>query len=121
VRLYQELLDDFGLKLIPFSEATPDQFASVRQRVLETLIDDQALLERYRLIQTPLAEQLLQAQELQKLAMTRSLTEPGLEALLRLAQQDLEAARFYTAPDWIPHEPGGHAFGRNRHGDRRLH
>ena len=28
VRLYQELLDDFGLKLIPFSEATPDQFAS---------------------------------------------------------------------------------------------
>ena len=101
VRLYQELLDDFGLKLIPFSEATPDQFASVRQRVLETLADDQALLELYRLIQTPAAEQLLQAQDLQRLAMTRSLTEPGLEALLRLAQQDLEAARFYTALDWL--------------------
>src|SRR5262245_18658225 len=106
VRLYQELLDDFGLKLIPFSEATPDQFASVRQRVLETLSEDLALLERYRLIQTPAAEQLLQAQDLQKLAMTRSLTEPGLEALLRLAQQDLEAARFYTALDWLAQAQG---------------
>ena len=34
-----------------------------------------------------------------QLAHTRSLTEPGLEALLRLAQADLEAARFHATLD----------------------
>lgn len=97
VRLYQELLDDFALKLIPVSEAATNQYKAVRQRVLEALLQDEELLERYRTIQKPLAEQLLASGELERLALTRSLTEAGLEALLRLAQRNLEAGRFSTA------------------------
>src|SRR5690349_14447425 len=53
VRLYQELLDDFPLKLIPAVASEPDYFASVRSRVLAMLRSDERLLERYRQIQTP--------------------------------------------------------------------
>ena len=35
-----------------------------------------------------------------RLAMTRSLTEPGLEAMLRIAQENLEAG---SAPEWHPY------------------
>ena len=101
VRLYQELLDDFGLKLIPASEAAGDQFKAVRQRVLDALMRHPLLLERYRTIQKPLAEQLLAANELEQLVMTRSLTEPGLEALLRLGQTHLEAGRFATSLSFL--------------------
>lgn len=101
VRLYQELLDDFGLKLIPAVANEPDYFASVRRRVLVMLRSDQRLLERYRQMQTPQAQQMLEAGYLQKLARTRPLTEPGLEAMLRLAQDDLEAARFHSALVWL--------------------
>ncbi|MCI0629551.1 MAG: PQQ-binding-like beta-propeller repeat protein [Phycisphaerales bacterium] len=103
VRLYQELLDDFALKLIPVAEgeAARDHFTAVRRRVVQALRRDPALLERYRSIQTPAAERLLQSNELERLAMTRSLTAPGLEALLRLAQRELEAARFRQANWWL--------------------
>src|SRR5688572_27925485 len=97
VRLYQELLDEYAMKLIPVSENSPDHFRAVRQRVLQALRGSRPLLERYLLIQTPHAETLLQAGELEQLARTRSLTEPGLEAMLRLAQRDVEAARFQTS------------------------
>jgi len=50
VRLYQELLDDFALKLIPAVASEPDYFASVRSRVLAMLRSDERLLERYRQI-----------------------------------------------------------------------
>src|SRR5262245_19033218 len=60
VRLYQELLDEFGLKLIPALASEPDYFASVRSRVLVMLRSDERLLERYRQIQTPQAQQLLE-------------------------------------------------------------
>ena len=99
VRLYQELLDDYGLKLVPINEASPDHFAAVRLRVLDELLANEMLLQRYRMIETAQAERLLAAGRLRTLAMTRPLTEPGLEALLRLAQQDLESARFHAALD----------------------
>jgi outer membrane protein assembly factor BamB len=101
VRLYQELLDDFALKLIPVREKDPDQFMCVRLRVLAALQRDDTLLQRYRLIQTAEAQRLLAADRLEDLAMTRSLTEPGLDALLRLAQRDLESARFNLAMSWL--------------------
>src|SRR5687767_8381393 len=78
VRLYQELLDDFGLRLVPSSDVGGEQFSSTRQRVLAALSADQNLLDRYRLVQTPAAEQLLQNGELVKAAMAYTLTEPGL-------------------------------------------
>jgi outer membrane protein assembly factor BamB len=99
VRLYQELLDDYGLKLVPINEASPDHFAAVRLRVLAELRTNETLLQRYRVTETAQAERLLAAGRLRTLAMTRPLTEPGLEALLRLAQQDLESARFHAALD----------------------
>lgn len=107
VRLYQELLDEFALKLIPAIDAAgaADHFKSVRQRVLASLRNDSALLERYRMIQKQPAEQMLKDSEqptadvalLEQLALTRSLTDAGLEALLRLAQRELESGRFRRA------------------------
>lgn len=101
VRLYQELLDEFSLKLIPVHENEPDLLSAVRLRVLAALRGDAKLLERYRLIQTAEGQRMLEADRLEDLAMTRSLTEPGLEALLRLAQRDMEAARFHAAQTWL--------------------
>ena len=59
VRLYQELLDDYAMKLVPMTAATEDQFVAVRGRVLAELFADDRLLERYRLIETAQAQRLL--------------------------------------------------------------
>ena len=99
VRLYQELLDDYGEKLLPVREATPDHFVAVRARVLRELSDNNELLERYRITETAEARRMLERGLLDRLAHTRSLTAPGLEALLRLAQADLESARFHATLD----------------------
>ena len=101
VRLYQELLDDYAMKLVPMTAATEDQFIAVRARVLAELFADEQLLQRYRLIETAQAQRLLAAGELKRLAITRSATEPGLEALLRLGQWNLESARFRSALGWL--------------------
>lgn len=101
VRLYQELLDDYGEKLIPLDDGAPDHFVNVRRCVLAELRDNEALLDRYRLMQTGEAQRLLGAGELTRLALTRPLTEPGLEAQLRLGQEGLEAARFHAAATWL--------------------
>lgn len=97
VRLYQEMLDEFALKLIPVSEAASDHFTSVRRRVHSALRSDPSLLARYRTIQTPEAQRMLEAGQLQRVARTRLLTQPGLDALLQLAQHDLETGRFHSA------------------------
>jgi len=101
IRLYQELLDEFGLKLIRAVDSSPDLLRSVRSRVLKQLQADAEFFERYRTAQTPRAEEMLQAGELEELALERSLTVPGLEALLRLGQRDLEAGRFRVALYWL--------------------
>ncbi len=101
VRLYQELLDEYAMKLVPMTAATEDQFVAVRGRVLAELFADKRLLERYRLIETAQAQRLLAPGELKRLAITRSATEPGLEALLRLGQWNFESARFRSALGWL--------------------
>ncbi len=101
VRLYQELLDEYAMKLVPMTAASPDQLVAVRARVLAEMVADEVLLERYRLIETAQARRLLEAGELMHLAITRSLTKPGLEALLRLGQWNLESARFRSALGWL--------------------
>jgi outer membrane protein assembly factor BamB len=98
-RLYQELLDDYALKLLPVSDTADDHFVAVRARVLTELMGSERLLERFRLTETAEAQRLVEAQQWERVALTRSLTEPGLEALLRLAQDDLESARFHSALD----------------------
>jgi hypothetical protein len=99
VRLAQELLDDYALKLLPAGETTGDHFVTVRARVLAQLVGNQRLLERYRLTETAEAQRLLESGQWRRVAFTRSMTEPGLEALMRLAQDDLESARFHSALD----------------------
>ncbi len=101
VRLYQELLDDYPFKLLPVGDAPSDHFAAVRGRVLSELIADARLLDRYRAIETGEALRLLQAGALERLSLTRPLTSPGLEALLRLAERDIESARFDAALGWL--------------------
>lgn len=101
VRLYQELLDEFPMKLIPVSEAASDHFRAVRLCVIDALRADPSLLERYRQIQSPQAQQMLDASKIEAVAMSYVLTEPGLEALLRLAQRDLESAKFHAARYWL--------------------
>ena len=101
VRLYQELLDEYAMRLVPMTVASSDQLIAVRARVLGELLDDKVLLDRYRLIETAQAQRLFDAGELMRLAITRSLTEPGLEALLRLGQWNLESARFRSALGWL--------------------
>ncbi len=97
---YQELLDDYASKVMPANTGS-DHYVSVRSRVLAELSSNDALLERYQLSEDAQAQRLLDAGDLQRLAITRSLTEPGLEALLRLAQENLEAGRFLTARRWL--------------------
>jgi outer membrane protein assembly factor BamB len=97
VRLYQELLDDYALRLVPARESTPDLFGAVRAAVLGDLAADDRLRERYRSIETAEAQRLLREGRLERLALTRSMTEAGLDALLVLAQVEIEAGRFHAA------------------------
>lgn len=96
-RLYQEVLDEYALKLIPISEAEAAHFASARRRVHDALLHNVDLLERYRHIETPQARRFLESGALERLIETRFLTEPALDATLRLAQADVESARFARA------------------------
>jgi hypothetical protein len=101
VRLYQELLDDFGLKLMPATGEADSILVATRRRVIDELLRSPELLERYRAVETPRATQMLAEGDLVRLARTRPLTEPGLTALLRLAQTDLEGGRFLAALSWL--------------------
>jgi len=100
-RVYQELLDDYAMKLIPLSATATEHFVSVRRRVLRSLRENDGLLERYRQIEAARAEQMLKDGRVQRVAITRSLTPAGLEALLHLAQRDLESARFEASLTWL--------------------
>ena len=77
VRLYQELLDDYGMKLLPVNLTAPDHFVSVRTRVLVDLAGNETLLNRYRITETAEADRMLQRGHLDQLALTRALTAPG--------------------------------------------
>ncbi len=114
LRIWQELLDDYPLKLIPVSESASEQFTSVRQRVMDELRTDPALLERYQNIESAEAGRQLQSGQLLELATSRSLTVPGLDALLLLAQQGIEEARFHAALDWLD-EASRHPFLTGEH------
>ncbi len=100
-RLYQEILDEYAMRLMPVSAGRPEQLTAARLRVMQTLRRDDELLERYRLIEQAEAERLLNRGELERLAWSRPLTRPGLDALFQLSQQAVEQARFDAARFWL--------------------
>lgn len=100
VRLYQDILDELALRLIPADSVSPNRFQAARLRVLDELMNDDApggLLERHRIMEHAEAQRLQQAGDFERLVLTRPWTQPGLDALLRIAQRDIESARFDAA------------------------
>ncbi len=102
VRVLQALLDDHADRLTPSAD-DPDVFVGVRQRVHEVLLKDAGLLRRYRSLQGPRAAAELELAgnafdgPIDQLHRSLMLTPAGLEAALRVAQRQLEDARFEAA------------------------
>lgn len=69
----------------------------IRRVVHEFLLTNPPLLERYRAEQQAQAQVQLDQGDARGVARTRLLTSAGLEAALRVVQEDLESARFFTA------------------------
>jgi hypothetical protein len=78
-------------------EAEPDLLVSVRSRVHAALLADAAMLQVYRSTETARARRTLEAGEFWAVERARLFTEPGLEAALRVAQSEVESARFHAA------------------------
>lgn len=93
LRVVQRLLEEEGDRLV-VSSFDPEVFAPVRGRVHALLLSDATLLARYRQLEGPAGERLLQEGKLESLERSRLLTTAGFEATLRLATLDFEAARF---------------------------
>lgn len=96
VRSLQRLLDEAGDRVLEVS-GDDDLFISVREHVHRRLLDNPELLERYRRAQEPEAARALERGELRAAERSRLLTPSGYEAALRVAQLELEAARFESA------------------------
>lgn len=96
VRALQKLLDEEPDRLAPMASDS-SLYLSVRQRVHALLLSDPALLEKYRAIEGPRADELVASGEHVFVERTRQLTFAGFEATLRTAQVHLEAAQFEAA------------------------
>lgn len=96
VRVVQTLLDEAGEKVVA-SEGDAELLTSVRTRVHGLLAGDAALLARYRAVVGPRAERLAEEGQWATLERTLLFTPSGLDAALRLAQSQIEDARFQAA------------------------
>ncbi|GJQ28961.1 MAG: hypothetical protein HBSAPP03_08450 [Phycisphaerae bacterium] len=96
LRVLQQVLEQEGDRLLP-SPNDPDLYLPVRGVVHELLLGWPELLARYRAQEGPRAEQVLAAGDAASVEQTRLLTPSGFEAVLRLAQTDMEQARFESA------------------------
>lgn len=96
VRVLQTLLEDEGDRVVATRE-DPDLFTSVRARVMQMILGDARMLERYRALVTPAAERLLESGQIAHVERSYLLTTPGLEAALRIAQTQAEDAQFEAA------------------------
>lgn len=93
VRVLQEVMDTEGSQLVPTAHDR-ELFRPVRDAIREVLVASPQLLEKYRAEQGPVAQAALEQGEVARVLLTRWLTTPGLDAALRTAQEQLEAARF---------------------------
>ncbi len=96
LRVLQKTLEAEGDALI-ISPGDKDLYLPVRDHILTLLLASPELLQRYRLEQEPAARALLEQGKIAEVESTRLLTTSGLEAVLRLAQVELESARFESA------------------------
>jgi outer membrane protein assembly factor BamB len=96
LRVLQKTIDSEGEQLVA-SPADKDVFIPVRGYIHEQLLADPDLLNRYRTEQEPAAARLLAEGKYNEVEQTRLLTTSGFEAVLRLAQIELETARFESA------------------------
>ena len=100
VRLIQIVLDEHQDMLVPDPQEN-GRFESARSVALGILLTDDALLKRYDRAESRRAREMLEEGRLRGLVETRSATRAGLEALLLLAQQNLEAGRLAIADSWL--------------------
>ncbi|GAB5497290.1 MAG: hypothetical protein Phyf2KO_23700 [Phycisphaerales bacterium] len=100
ISIVQRLLDEEPYRLVATSD---DQrlYHSVRAEIHEALLGSESLLERYRVVQEPLAKRLLAEGELQRVERSLLMTESGAEAALKLAERLYESADFDSASRMI--------------------
>ncbi|MBM4112931.1 MAG: hypothetical protein FJ253_06090, partial [Phycisphaerae bacterium] len=91
-RLVQRILGEYGDRLVAV-EAGGDRFAPASQRAAELLRGSPKVLEAWREIMAPTVERLVDEGRFETLARIAPLTSAGADAILRLAQRDLEAGR----------------------------
>ncbi len=96
LRVLQKTLESEGGQVV-LSPSDPDVYISVRAHIHDLLLANPALLTRYRQEQEPAARALLDQNRVAEAESTRLLTASGFEAALRLAQSELESARFESA------------------------
>lgn len=95
-RVVQGVLDaDAGSVMESLTD--PDLFVAVRSRAHQLLLASPVLLDRYRAAEESSARAALDAGEVELVERTRLLTRAGMEAALRLAQEEIESARFEPA------------------------
>lgn len=95
-RALQSLLDDQPDRLVP---ASPERvlFIPVRDAVHDALLARPELLATYTEQQGPAARRAVEQGRHREAEHTRLLTDPGFEAALRVAQEQLEDALFQSA------------------------
>ncbi|MDX2130786.1 MAG: PQQ-binding-like beta-propeller repeat protein [Planctomycetota bacterium] len=96
LRVLQQVLENEGERLLPV-EGDADLYVPVRRVVHTLLVRRPELLARYRAQEGPRAAELLQSGDLARVERTHLLTPSGFEAMLRLAQLELESGRFESA------------------------
>ncbi|MCA9303328.1 MAG: PQQ-binding-like beta-propeller repeat protein [Phycisphaerales bacterium] len=95
-RLASTLITTLGDQLVE-STNDPLVYIPVRGRIHNLLLDNPGLLEQYRIERSPAAQSLLANEQYAEVFEHDWLTEPGFIASLRLAQVQLESARFHDA------------------------
>lgn len=96
VRVLQILLDEQADRVIA-TEKDRDLFVSVRAAVHERLLAEPGMLSRYRAMMAARAERLFQDGRVDEVERSLLLTSAGFDSALRIAQRQIEDARFEAA------------------------
>ncbi len=91
-RLVQRVLGELGDRLVAV-DGDPDRFAPAEQRMLALLRSSPRVMEAWRESMAPTIARLRDEGDLETLARVAPLAPEGAEAIVRLAQRDLEAGR----------------------------